>query len=395
MHYNKNIYKVEVQDFIDQNIKSDPSRISLKKSPFPEISSAELASQISAKNKSEKKLPTWFKTPGIYYPSPLSIEQTSSEITASYKNSLASGKLLVDITAGFGVDAFYFSKKFEKVICVERQEYLSKICADNAKTLGAQNIETAQGDGLEFLESTSEKIDLIYVDPARRNSSGKVFKLIDCEPNIIENLDLLFDKSDTILVKTSPLLDIKAGLSELSNVKEIHIVSVRNECKELLWLLKKDYDGDALLKVVTLNEQQKEFVVKKSTKENLFAPMAVNSFSYVYEPDVALLKSGAFNEIAEYYGLSKLERDSHLYYSSKLDSSFPGRIFKLNRIISANLLKNLNDLEANVLVRNYPDTAERLVKKYKIKPSEKKFLLFTKTELEGLIILDASILQYY
>src|SRR5690606_28824647 len=159
--------------FINQNIKSDPSSISLKKSPFPEISSAELASQISAKNKSEKKLPTWFKTPGIYYPSPLSIEQTSSEITASYKNSLASGKLLVDITAGFGVDAFYFSKKFEKVICVERQEYLSQICRDNAKTLGANNIETAQGDGLEFLESTSEKIDLIYVDPARRNSSGK------------------------------------------------------------------------------------------------------------------------------------------------------------------------------------------------------------------------------
>ncbi len=392
---NIDILSTDVQDFINNNLEKDISKISLSKSPFSSITSAELATQIAAKIKAKKKLPTWYNRKDIYYPTPLSIEQTSSEITAAYKASLFSGKKLIDLTLGFGVDAFYFSKNFEVVKGFEQNQELAEITKLNTSKLDISNLKVIHGDGLKYITESLDKYTVIYVDPARRNNSGKVFKLADCTPNIVPDLENILSKTEKLVIKTSPLLDLKAGLSELKYVKEIHVVSVKNECKEVLWVLENNYRSLPTVHCATLNDSIKTFNFTMGAGTFSEKTEALNKIIYLYEPDAALLKSGAFKEIAHHYGLHKLNVDSHLYAGEEIKPEFPGRIFKVNKIIKAKDLKGTNNLSANVIVRNYPDTAEHLVKKYKIKPSKENFLLFTNLESTGLTIFEASIIQYY
>ncbi len=391
---NKNILRKEVQDYINSHLNADVSKIVLSKSPFPEVSSAELANQIAAKKKAEKKLPTWFNTKEIYYPSTLSIEQTSSEDTAVYKSSLVNGKRLIDITAGFGVDSFYFSQKMEEVYSCEINEELSAISAHNAKLLNAKSIQCLSTDGLAYLSENGVTFDSIYADPARRSTSGKVFKLADCTPNVVTHLPLLLSKAERIIIKTSPLLDLRAGLTELQNVSEIHIVSVKNECKELLWVIDKDFNQETRIVCATLNATVKQIELPLYDDDKVvLMEKAVNS-GYLYEPDTALMKSGAFNAVANAFALTKLGKQSHLYFSEELKQDFIGRIFKITKIYSPNELKKEKDLQGNVIVRNFPERAENLVKKLKIKPSQETFYLFTQIQQEY-VVFKTVIEQYY
>ncbi|RZL14334.1 MAG: hypothetical protein EOO96_30875, partial [Pedobacter sp.] len=293
---NKNILDDATQKYIDANLNADVNKIVLAKSSFEKVSSVELAQQISAKKKVQKKLPTWYNTPKIYYPAPLSIEQTSSEVTAKYKSKLAKGNILIDITGGFGVDVYYFAQEIKKVTHVEYNKDLSQIAEYNASILNVKNISFYAGDGIEYLKTTSKSFDTIYVDPARRADSGKVFMLKDCTPDVVSNLDLLLSKSSRIIIKTAPLLDISAGLSELRNVSEIHIVSVKNECKELLWVIDSNTSEEIKLQAVTINDTEKTFSFLQH-ESNISATFieSVSPLDYLYEPDAALLKSGAFN----------------------------------------------------------------------------------------------------
>lgn len=385
-----------VQAYIRENINADVNKIALAKSPFQNISTTELAAQITAKKKAEKKLPTWFSTNGIYYPTTLSIEQTSSEIAAEYKASLAKGNNLIDLTGGFGVDSYYFSRKLKAVTHCEINSTLSQIAQNNAIALGADNISFFSGDGLSYLIQTEEKFDTVYLDPARRAEKGKVFMLKDCTPNVVSNLDFLLSKSDRIIIKTAPLLDITAGLLELKNVSEIHIVSIKNECKEILWVVEANANPDPKIIAVTINETQKAFSFLKS--ENNTSAAYTNNISsgdYLFEPDAALLKSGAFNLIGNKYDLQKLHPQTQLYTSKSLNPLFPGRVFKIEEIYSTNDLKKLKLISGNVIVRNYLAKPEDLVKKYKIKSGKDQFLIFTKILNGDHIILRSSILQYY
>lgn len=368
----------------------------MSKSPFPGVDSKELANQISAKNKAAKKLPTWFNTEQIYYPSTLSIEQTSSEKTAAYKSELIKGGSLIDITGGFGVDSFYFSKVAGQVTHCEIDTELSQIAAYNAGILKRHNIRFLTLDGINYLKNTDETFDTLYIDPARRSENKKVFMLKDCTPNVIEALPMLLNKAGRIIIKTAPLLDITAGLKELQNVSEIHIVSVKNECKELLWVIDKISTESVKILAVTLNENKREFVFNmgddKDAEENI---VEESPSGYLYEPDAALLKSGAFHLIGETYGLQKLDKQTQLFVSTRKNDKFPGRIFKIHRIISTGELKKEKQLTGNVIVRNYRDKPENLVKKYKIKSHDTRFLLFTQSKKDGFIVIDAEIEQHY
>lgn len=388
---NKKLLTEEVQKFIDANLGADVHRISLAKSPFEGVTSAELATQIISKAKCKTKLPTWFSTKNIYYPPTLSIEQTSSENTAKYKTSLLPKGIIVDLTAGLGVDSYYFSKSATHVFSCEVNEELSKITAYNAKILNTTNITCLATDGLEWLKNTAQNFDAIYLDPARRNNSGKVFKLADCTPNVVKYLPLLFSKTNIVVVKTAPLLDLQAGIIELKNVAEIHIVSVKNECKELLWVLEPGTQIIPKICCVSINETLKKTEVSTIKQEISYAKTIEK---YLYEPDAAVLKSGAFDWVAKNYNLQKLATQSHLYTSNSFVPEFMGRIFAVKNIIKAKDLKANKNVEANVIARNYPLKAEDIVKKFKILPSFKNFMIFTKLADQH-VIIDTEIIRYY
>jgi hypothetical protein len=391
---NEKILTPQVQAYINEHLNADVNRIALSKPIFEKISSAELAGQIAAKKKSAHKLPTWFNLPFIYYPSLLSIEQCSSEHTATYKANLVVGKTLIDLTSGFGVDSYFFSKRMENVLSCEINPELSEISAHNTEILGANNLQCKAIDGIEFLKHTNLTFGTIYIDPARRNEHQKVFRLKDCTPDVTAHLDLLLVKANRILIKAAPLLDISAGLSELKNVSEIHIISVKNECKELLWVIDKGYIDTPQIICATLNETIKTMIIpfdQTQTKPTLVSEVPSG---YLYEPDVALLKSGAFNWIGESFGLEKLHRQSQLYCSKTVNPAFLGRIFKINAVLNLNELKKEKNLIGNVIVRNFPERAENLVKKYKIKASHDEFIVFTQT-LAGYIAIKATIIQHY
>ncbi|RQO74563.1 hypothetical protein DBR43_04010 [Pedobacter sp. KBW06] len=392
---NDHILASEVQQYINDHLNDDVHKIAMAKSPFTEVSPKELANQIAAKNKSIRKLPAWYHQEQIYYPPLLSIEQCSSESTAAYKATLAKGATLIDLTGGFGVDSFYFAKRLQSVTHCEINADLSAIAAHNAKALKQTNLQFLATDGIAYLEHNEGRFDNIYIDPARRSQTGKVFMLKDCTPDVVQNLDLLLSRTRRVIIKTAPLLDITAGLKELKNVTEVHVVSVRNECKELIWIVERSPAEKVKIVCTTLNEQEKSFSFFKGEEDQDSEITAGPLQQYLYEPDTALLKGGAFQLIASRYQLQKLHSQTQLYTSDQVITEFPGRRFRINGLISATELKKEKDLRANVIARNYQDKAELLVRKYKIKPDNHRFLIFTQSKKEGYLIIDTTIEQHY
>ncbi|TAF84011.1 MAG: hypothetical protein EAZ51_00030 [Sphingobacteriales bacterium] len=240
---NTAILDTEVQAFIFKNLHTKPADIALKKTAFAAVSNIELAQQIDGRKRSEKKLPLWFSTSGIYYPEKINIEQSSSQITAAYKATLIQGQHVLDASGGFGVDAFYFAQQAKTVTHCELNASLSAIANHNLHVLETKNITFFAGDSLQFIKKNNPKIDTLFIDPSRRNNAGKVFKFIDCEPNLPQNLNLYLQKADRIIIKAAPMLDITFGLNELKHVSAVHVLSVKNECKELLYIIDKGFTG--------------------------------------------------------------------------------------------------------------------------------------------------------
>ena len=386
---NFNILKPEIQEFINSNTGKDISKLALQKNLFPEIDYIEILNQIAAKSKVKDKLPTFFNCKNIIYPSKISVEQTSSEKTAKYKSEIVSGKNLIDLTGGFGVDDFYFSKKIDSVIHCEINFELSEIVNHNFKVLNILNIDCKNGNSLDILESENSKFDWIYIDPSRRNDvKGKVFMLNDCLPNVTENLAFYFKYSKNILIKTAPILDISAGLLELSNVKTIHIVALENEVKELLWILEKNYIGEIEIKTININRENSEkfdFTWNKNHEiQNYSLPQ-----KYLYEPNAAIMKSGGFNEVAIQFNIYKLHQFSHLY-TSKEKIEFVGRVFKIDFCFLYNkteMKKYFENQKANISTRNFTETVENIRKKFKIKDGGNRYCFFTTNANDEKIVL--------
>lgn len=376
---NQRILHKEVQEFINQNLKSNLTQLILKGSPFDDVSIQEIAQQIVSKQKSEKKLPTWFQSFGIYYPPKLNLEQTSSEITANYKARLIQGSTLVDMTGGFGVDSMAFAKQFHQVFHCEKNLDLSKIAEHNFKNLGLLNIDCIEGDAIEFIKKSTSKFDCIYVDPSRRNDiKGKVFLLEDCEPNIPSNLDLLFEYTSQILIKTSPILDITSAINELNFVKEVHVIALSNEVKELLFLLEKDYQDSVKIKTVNIDKtSEQHFTFNKATTVNSKYSLPLK---YVYEPNSAILKSGGFHEVSHQLKMHKLGVHSHLYTSDLL-IPFPGRRFIIEHILpydKKKIKRLLQIKKANITTRNFPKSVDQIRKELKLSDGGSQYLFFTK-----------------
>ncbi|WP_405206189.1 THUMP-like domain-containing protein [Aquimarina sp. LLG6339-5] len=387
---NKNVLHKEVQDFILKKSGEpiDLAKFILSGSPFDTISVQELAQQINGRQKTKGKLPLWYETKDIYYPPTLNLEQTSSEATALYKSNLVTGNTLIDLTGGFGIDDYYFSKKVKQVIHCELNTDLSKIAAHNFLALDVHNIKTHVDDGLKVLEQL-ESVDWIYIDPSRRHDSkGKVFFLEDCLPDVPSNLELLFSKSDRILIKTSPLLDIRSGLKSLKFVKEIHIVAIHNEVKELLWVLEKNIKTETLIKTIQINNNGNQIFDFSLIEESNTQPKFSHPKKYIYEPNAAIMKSGGFYSVAKVFELEKLHQHSHIYTSDDL-IEFPGRSFEILSVFGyqRKTLKKEKITKANITTRNFPETVSEIRKKFKIKDGGDIYLFFTTNCNEEKIVL--------
>jgi 16S rRNA G966 N2-methylase RsmD len=376
------LLSTEVTTFIFKNRNASVSELMLKMPSFS-IDTKWIAAQIEGWQKASSKLPLWANTEKIVYPIRLSMEQCSSERTGQYKTSLAQGSCIVDLTGGFGVDTFYLSKSFTKAFYIEQQEDLAQIAVHNFIVLKQNNISVLTGNSDEILKSIKEPIDLIYLDPARRKETQKVFKLSDCEPNIIALQDFYFDLSSHILIKTSPMLDIAEALRQLKCVKEIHVVSVDNECKEVLYVLDKNFSGEATYICVHDYKKSLQVFSFENSFENSFKAPLSFPLTYLYEPNPSILKAGGFNSIAHEYKISKLHASSHLYTSETYIKEFPGRIFKIKGCVGYNkkeIQASVPTGKANIQTRNFPDSVESIRKKTGLKDGGNIFIFATTLE---------------
>ncbi|MEO5910467.1 MAG: hypothetical protein ABIP95_06240 [Pelobium sp.] len=386
---NPEILNTAVQDFINNNLNIDIQKLILKGSPFPKVTVQELAVQLEGKKKAQKKIPKWFNTSGILYPPKLNLEQSSSEITANYKANLIGNGELIDLTGGFGVDDMAFAAKAELVYHCETNEALSELVKHNAQQFELKNIEFIVGDSLSFLKQ-SRKVDTIYVDPSRRANTGRVFLLKDCEPNVIENLDLYLQKAKKVIIKAAPLLDISSALADLKKVNEVHIISVNNECKELLFVLENHQKNEPKIYCALINDSKTTIEQFSYSEEKALALKHTALATYLYEPDVAILKAGFFKSITLKYQVAKLHQHTHLYTSTNLVDDFPGKIFKVIKSgIFQNFKADKSIAKANVVTRNFDLKPDEIKKKFKIKDGGSTYLFFSTNSKDQKIVIQA------
>lgn len=382
---NKAILNTEVQNYIHENLNAETGKLIFKKSPFPNVAMREIVQQIEGKQKAKNKLPTWCKNKNIFFPPKINIEQTSSETTARYKSKLVTGKTLADLTGGLGIDTYYFSKEIKEVFHFETNQTLSEIARHNFSQLGV-DINCIHQDGIEAINNKT--FDCIYIDPSRRNDAkGKVFLLSDCEPDVVKNLDYLLERCNILLIKTSPMLDIVAGLNELQSVSEIHIVAVENEVKELLWLLKKEKQDHLLLKTSNILKTHTETFNAEfdfNVSLNYSFPL-----EFLYEPNAAVMKSGMFQAVAEQFEAAKLAANTHLFTSNDL-VAFPGRKFKIEKILpykKSEMNKFVKGSKANITTRNFPEAVDTLKQKWKITDGGDNYLFFTTDKEDKKVVI--------
>lgn len=384
----------ETTQFIKENIDKDIHQLSLKRNVNSLVDLALALRQIAGKQKVKYKIPTFYNTDDILFPVQLSLEQSSSEITAIYKSTLCEGNTLADLTGGFGVDCSFLAARFQKVTYIERQRELCELAEHNFKALGHNNITIVNAQSEDYLQ-TMQVVDWIFIDPARRSSIGKkVVLLSDCEPNVAELSTLLLEKGRNILIKLSPMMDISAALKELPTCTEVHILAIENECKELLLILKAGESKNCSIKTINFgkNNLLQTFDFTLLEENQAVSNYADEVLDYLYEPNAALLKSGAFKSVGVKLSLNKLHIHTHLYTSYKLLLEFPGRIFSVTKVWenSKQSLKELSELhpKANITVRNYPLSVEELRKKIKIKDGGDVYLFATTLANQQKVIIE-------
>ena len=372
-------------DFIRVHADDNIRQLALKGTKDPDIDLPFALDQIAGRQTARRKLPTWAATDGIIFPPHLSMEQCSSEQTARYKARLAgSGHRMVDLTGGFGVDFSFMAPGFEETVYVEQQSVLCDIAHQNFQLLGIQ-AEVVCGDGVEYLRQMPHA-DLIYIDPARRDRQGqRTYDISDCTPDVIALQDVLVEKADRIIIKLSPMLDWRKGVQDLSQspcVSEVHIVSVGNECKELLLVLSAHSSDNAEPLLFCVND---DMVFTSHLIPELSSPHPSSLIplvsQFLYEPNASIMKAGCFAEVAEAFGVSPIATNSHLFVSSQPVSQFPGRMFQIEAMTTLNKKELRVALagitQANITVRNFPLSVAQLRSRLKLSEGGSTYIFAT------------------
>ena len=378
------------RDFIEKHLKDDVRQLALQKFP-DDIDKMLVLNHIEARQLLSKKVPSWASNPDLLFPKHLSIEQCSSELTAKYKASIISGgDIFVDLTGGLGIDSYFLSEKFKTAYYVENQKELCDLAEHNFQVLG-RKITVVNSDAETFL-SKNHNFDLIFIDPARRDIyNRKMVSLHDCSPDVVDLVETHGRASLQYLIKVSPMLDILLITNELKNISEVHIVSVKNECKEILIKIEPGFDEEIKYFCVDLQpvgtrhalspQDAMVFQFVESEEKSAIPSYSSNIQKYLYEPNASLMKSGAFKLISQRFAIEKLHVNSHLYTSDNLISDFPGRIFEIvgfapfNKKIKKELLNDIT--EASIATRNFPLSANELRKNLNLKESDKNYVFGT------------------
>ena len=441
------------QDFIRQHQDDDVRQLAFLGSKYPEVDMPFALDQIRGRKMARVKLPRWASLEGIIYPPHISMEQCSSESTALYKAELAARLLglpasssgtemkaeneieFVDLTGGFGVDFSYIAARLGvKSMYVERQAHLCEAARENFERLGLKNAIVKNGDGIEVLHSFHPKKDdaasaddslgitydqprsllktnlgfkIIFIDPARRDDAGnKVVSLKDCTPDVTVLQEEMLSKADYVIIKLSPMLDWHRAVSELSHVREVHIISVNNECKELLLVLSARNMGDmeassadgevkhaGNLRIYCINDAQ-SFVCDEldmETSSVRVAPSTLEDMQYLYEPNASLMKAGCFGVLSERYDARMLSKNSHLFVSREPIAAFPGRSFRIIAVSSFNkkeLKRHLSGItKANIATRNFPLSVAELRKRLKLKDGGETYIFATTLSDESHVLV--------
>ncbi|WP_209331375.1 class I SAM-dependent methyltransferase [Lunatimonas salinarum] len=374
-----------LRQFVQDNLDGDPAHLLLTHRGKTSFDLKLAIQQIQARQRLRNKVPSWAQHADLIFPASLSLEQASSEVTARYKASLVRGNTLIDLTGGLGVDAFFLSQSFAKTDYVERQPELAELAAHNFSQLAPDTIRVHTGDGLALLANSSEKYDLIYLDPARRGGHNqKMVRLEDCEPNLIAHWSLLTQKGHAVLAKVSPMLDIKGALASLPDIQQVWIVAHKNEVKELLlfWEAGKSVSNPYIHCVDIRPMETRTFSFTYPEEEEAQVEYG-DAGEFLIEPQAAILKAGAFRSFAKRFGLRKLHPNSHLYSGTSVIEDLPGRVFRIlqeMRQPKRELRELFPSGVVNVITRNYALHAEDLKKKYRLQDGGNLFLIGTRSE---------------
>lgn len=375
------------KDFIREHADADVRQLALQAKKNPEVDLTYALEQIAGRQKAKMKLPSWAKIDEMVYPPHISMEQCSSELTANYKAEIVPcGNCFVDLTGGFGVDFSFIAKKFKHAVYVERQNHLCAIASENFRLLGLDNAEAVNADGIEYLHQM-DHADLVFIDPARRDDhGGRTYGIADCTPNVLEVMDELMQKTDMLLLKLSPMLDWRKAVRDLGGASEVHIVSVDNECKELLIMVRHDVQQIKVVCVNLLSNGERD-VFEFDDTESTPMHQKISSKTYLFEPNASIMKAGCFDEIQARFPIAQLDNNSHLFVSDHEIPDFPGRRFKIEHVTSMNkreLKEALTGIDrANITVRNFPVSVAELRKKLKLKDGGDVFIFATTVAKEG------------
>lgn len=383
------------KEYIRANKHEDISKLLLGAKRYPGLNVPFLVEQIASRRQIQGKLPSWAANDSLLFPSKISSEQCSSELTASYKQQLVSASdVLCDLTGGLGIDSYYFSRKVRSVVYVERFPLYCEVARHNFHMLKADNIQVVSADSRVYIEQLSP-VDVFYLDPARRGEGNKrVFALSDCEPDLAQLLPRLLLKAKRVIVKISPMADIRQTMALLPGVLSVHVLSVKNECKELLFVIGREPVESPEIHCVNYKAADSSpqfFSFKMGDERDAAANYSSTVKKYLYEPNASILKAGAFKSVSLRYAMAKMHPNSHLYTSDVFVENFPGRIFEVEEVMpfSSKLAKTLVQSipRANITVRNFPLSVEELRKKSKVKDGGDVYLFATVISANDKVLL--------
>lgn len=379
-------------EFIRTHTHAELHTLALQARRYPEVDMEIVIRQLSGRRALAEKVPSWSATDGLLYPRHLSLEQCSSEATARYKASLAAGSRFADLTGGFGIDCAFLARHFREATYVEQQEELCQLAMHNFPLLGLPHINVCHEDGVAYLRHM-EPVDLLFIDPARRDEQGgKTIAVSACEPDVSALETSLISKAQRVLIKLSPMLDLTGALRDMPHTQEVHVVSVNNECKELLLIAVQEPMTPVAIHCINLtNRGTQTFSFTREGEQATVCSYTDRLGSYLYEPNASILKAGAFRSIATTYHVKKLHPNSHLYTSDELIDNFPGRLFRITATGSLNK-KEFKEMmqgatKANLTVRNFPATVAELRKRTKLTEGGEIYLFATTLANEQRVLI--------